>query len=241
MVVPAPVLTFRVIFELQKAEAKVRGPYHHDLEHWPNNFLSLSLFFRLCRDYDVVLLSGDVHYGYTSTMEVIHFDDDTYRAVVKEFPELRFPKTGSGATPTYQFLFASKFLQLTSSAAKNFASPFLQSLAVDLRDEYLLNNTGALQEGTYRDGKLHLVIPVTTPEGPAVKVVELETYKPACAFQQLSGNPYNSPYLEKHNIGFVVIDKKKVGHWFLAQSGSSPVSPRTWNFANRVYWEGTPP
>ena len=246
MVVPAPVLTFRVIFDLQKAEALARGPYHHDLEHWPNNHISLLLFFRLCRDYDVVLLSGDVHYGYTSTMEVSHFDDDSYRAVVKEFPELRFPKTGSGATPTYQFLFASKYLQLTSSAAKNYASTFLQSIAVGLRDEYVLNNHGALREGRYRDGELRLLIPDTfgQPEGPVVtqpQVVKLEDYKPSCAIQQFSGDPYNSPYLDKHNIGFVVIDKKKVGHWFLAQGGSGPVSPRTWDFANRVYWEGARP
>ncbi|MGH8242615.1 MAG: hypothetical protein ACRETY_04610 [Steroidobacteraceae bacterium] len=253
LVSPAPVLTLLSIPELQRFATKFIDPYILDLEQWPNNLEHLLTFFRLCGDRDVVILSGDVHYGYTSTARVSHFDDEAFRATVKDFAELRFPTRGSGTVPTYQFLYSTKFLQLTSSASHNYASSFLESLPKGFEHRLVIDNRKTIRVGTFHNGELRVSVsepptlsdPDATPIEPPghrhkeFKVVKLEDYKPTCAYHQLNSYPHNAPYLQLHNVGYVVIERKKIGHLLLSKSRH--VVGLTWDFANDVYWRGASP
>lgn len=239
LVAPAPVFGFETIDALQQTASAVLGPYTYDLEGWSANLKHLLLFLGLCTDQDVVLLSGDVHYGYTSTVKFSNFDDDFARAVARQFPMLTFPKKGDGANPTYQFLYASKYIQLTSSALMNYASSVLQQASKSGGEySWFVNNKGEVNQGTYKNGELKIVLKPRTHQDPdpAPEVVKLEVYKPGCALFQKYNDAYNSPYVADHNLGYVLINKKKVEHSFLV--GSGPTSRRTWDFANSIYWEG---
>src|SRR5262249_38290893 len=152
---------------------------------------------------------------------------------------LTFPKKGTGTSPTYQFLYASKHLQLTSSAAKNYASSLLYHASQSKTDvAYFVNNKGEVNEGTYKNGELRIRLrpPSHTDPAPPLEVVKLEDYKPGCAFYQRYNDAYNSAYIGEHNIGYVLIEGNKVENAFLTKGGLT--SKRTWDFANNTYWEG---
>ena len=123
LVAAAPVFGFRFIEELQAGVSAIRGPYFLDLENWSANKRHLMLFLHLMGNENVVLISGDVHYAFTSTVKFTVFDDKTLRDAIRIMPSgTVLPKTPAGVTPTYEALWTAHFLQLTSSALKNFAS-----------------------------------------------------------------------------------------------------------------------
>jgi hypothetical protein len=237
LVSPAPVFGFATIDALQGVAGKLLGPTPLDLESWSANLRHLLLFLGLCADYNVVLLSGDVHYAYTSTVKFSNFDDDFHRAVVKSYPGLWFPKKGTGPSPTYQFLYASRYIQLTSSAAKNYASNVLQSAASFATEySYFVNNVGEVKEGTFKNGELRILKGGGPHDPPKLEVVKLTDYKPGFALYQRYNDAYNSAYVGEHNIGFLTIHQKKVENSFLTMNGR--IGARTWDFGSEVYWEG---
>lgn len=232
IVAPGPVFGFETIDALQgKWGPRVVGPYPFDNESWAANMRHLLLFLTLCYDYNVVILSGDVHFAYTSTARFANFDDEFFRAVQAAFPKLTFPKTGSGASPSYQFLYSSSFIQLTSSAAKN-SNPSVLKIASSLTSQYafVLNNKGGVTKGMYKDGLLW----IETLLG--LKVVKVEDHQPSCLLYQRYNDAYNTPYTVEHNIGLLTIDKKQVANALLTKKGKT--AAKSWDFSNKVYWEG---
>jgi hypothetical protein len=211
-----------------------------DFEGWGANDMHLLLFLRLCGDLNVVLLSGDVHYSYTSTAKFSNFDDDLFRYAARLFPNRNLPKQMSGGSPTYQFLHASTYIQLNSSAARNFANSALQ-WASTISDQYsFFISQGKMNKGTYTNGELKLILaPITSVNpNPQPIVVKLSDYKPSCAlFQKYNDrNRHNSNYIGEHNIGYVSIDKKTIKNFFL-KDNARHFSERSWDFANDIYWQ----
>ena len=240
LVVPAPVFGFDLIDLFQQGISSVVGPYRLDLEGWAANHEHLMMFLHLCGDLDVVLISGDVHYGFTSTATFSVFDSTWMRSMVAKFPNWAWPKKGAGTSPTYQFLYASTHLQLTSSAAKNFAKVALQTLSsLPVGYSYFVNAKGKIETGMYKNGELRIRKASLLDDAPVLEAVALDDYKPICAYTQRYNDAFNSPYLSGHNIGLVAIDKRRVENSFLTKAGKT--STRTWSFANPAYWgEATP-
>jgi hypothetical protein len=56
------------------------GDYKYDYENWAANEEHLNQFLRLMAGRNIVLLFGDLHYGYSSTVRYIVFDSRTHRA-----------------------------------------------------------------------------------------------------------------------------------------------------------------
>jgi hypothetical protein len=52
---------------------------------------------------------------------------------------------------------------------------------------------------------------------------------------QRLNDAHNAPYLQEHNAGLLTVEGRRVEHVFL--TGRGPVAPRTWDFANDIYWD----
>ncbi len=235
LVVPGPVFDFPTIDQLQATISAIEGPYKYDLESWAANKNHLFLFMRLCGAQNIVLLSGDVHYGFTATAKVSTFDDDYLRDAIRQFPDLALPKKGEGVKPTYKFLYAAKFIQLTSSALKNSSGSESSALAmqtVSLSDEglALLIRGNDFELGKYKNGDFT----VYDIYGAYSQVRE-EDAKVSFALRERVNDALNSPYISSHNIGWLTIDKQDITHCFYTPSGK--ISERRWNFSSDAYWE----
>ena len=104
-----PVFNFASIESAQEAYSAVAGPYPKDLESWAANREHWLTFLRLIGDTNTVILSGDVHYGFTSTAKFSVFDD----AATSRVPLAGLPLKGFrivGAAPTYRYLYHAKFI-----------------------------------------------------------------------------------------------------------------------------------
>jgi hypothetical protein len=232
LVAPGPVFDFPTIDELQGGISAIIGPYPYDLESWAANKMHFFTFLRICGDQHVVLLSGDVHYGFTSTATVSTFDDDYLREAIRQFPDLVLPKQGAGEKPTYSFLFASKFIQLTSSALKNFAADVMHKVAVRDTGLALLIRGNEFKYGKYTNGVFTIYDPTDLSVHQTVKE---EDAKVGMLLRQRVNDVFNARYIGLHNLGWLTIDRQEITNCFYTPNGKE--SERRWNFASNVYWE----
>jgi hypothetical protein len=240
LVAAAPVFGFKFIEDLQNAVSAVAGPYFLDLESWSANRRHLMLFLQLMGDKNIVLLSGDVHYAFTSTVKFTVFDDKTLRAAIKLMPAgVTLPKNPAGATPTYEALWTAQFIQLTSSALKNFASTaFTQTPAnlTSMEPAMILTEDDDTEFGKFENNEF--TIYESNPFNPerVIKVKKpKEDLKPARLFRQRVNDAFNSRYVGEHNLGVVSFNDKTVSNYFYTSSGKD--SERTWDFTNSKLWE----
>lgn len=156
MVAAAPVFGFKFVEDLQALVGAVAGPYYKDLESWAANRRHLLLFLYLMGNANVVLLSGDVHYSFTSTVKFSVFDDKTLREAIRQFPrDVPPPVTPQEGSATYDFLWGAKFIQLTSSALKNFANDTAVRLPANLtlmEPALFIREDGGMVKGKYENG-----------------------------------------------------------------------------------------
>jgi hypothetical protein len=241
LVAAAPVFGFKLVEELQSFVDSdfVMGPYFLDLESWSANRKHMLLFLHLMGNANVVVLSGDVHYGFTSTVKFSVFDDKTLRNDIKRFPRgVTPPKAPSGTSPSYTFLWSSKFIQLTSSALKNFADDVavkIPAAMTTIEPAVFVVEDGGTVEGKYENGEFfEWIVPLDDKPGRFVKK-DKEILKPSSLFRQRINDAFNSPYVSEHNIGLLRIDAQEISNAFYTPSGK--IGERTWNFANDKYWE----
>lgn len=220
----APVFGFTFIEDLQKAVSTVAGPYFLDLESWSANRRHLMLFLQLMGNKNVVLLSGDVHYAFTSTVKFMVFDDKTLRDAIKLMPfGVTLPRTPVGATPTYDALWTAQFIQLTSSALKNFASTaFTQTPAhlTSMEPAMILTEADDREFGKFENNEF--TIYESNPFNPdrLIKVKKgKDEVKPARLFRQRINDAFNSRYIGEHNLGVVSFNDKTVTNYFFTSSG----------------------
>lgn len=239
LVAPAPVFGFKMVEDLQAAISAVAGPYFLDLESWSANKKHMQFFLHLMGNKDVVLLSGDVHYGFTATVKFSVFDDATIRSEISQFPkDVSPPANPSGAAPGYNFLWSAKFIQLTSSALKNFADNTKVKIPANLttiEPGVFLNEGGSAVEGKYENGNFYEWVdnPFDDKPGYFVKTTK-EALKPACLFRQHINDAINSRYVSEHNIGLLTVSGREVKNCFYTPNGKE--SERIWNLLNDSYW-----
>lgn len=240
LVAAAPVFGFKFVEDLQAIVGNIAGPYFLDLESWSANKRHLLLFLQLMGNLNVILLSGDVHYGYTSTVKFSVFDDRTIRDAIKYFPkDVSPPKTPPGTSPSYDFLWSAKFIQLTSSALKNYANNTAVKIPANMttiEPALFINESGATVEGKYENGDFFewVVNPFDDKDGKFIKKIK-EDFKPATLFRQRINDVFNSPYISNHNIGLLTINAQEITNCFYTSIGKE--AERTWNFSNNKYWE----
>jgi hypothetical protein len=235
----APVFGFKFIEDLQATVSAAAGPYFLDFESWSANRRHLMLFLQLMGDLNVVVLSGDVHYAFTSTVKFIVFDDKTLRAAVKMMPTgTSLPATPVGATPTYKPMWTSHYLQLTSSALKNFAhTVFTQTPAnlTTMEPAAIITEDNDVELGKFENNEF--VIEKSIPLS-SVKIKVKKTgaeLKPARLFRQRINDAHNSRYVADHNLGVVTFQDKAVTNYYFTAGGKQ--STRSWDFSNSKLWE----
>jgi hypothetical protein len=237
MVAAAPVFGFKFIEDLQILADVIKGPYFLDLESWAANRRHLLLFLYLMGKTNVVLLSGDVHYSFTSTVKFSVFDDKTLREAIRLFPrDTSPPVTPQGGAPSYQFLWDAKFIQLTSSALKNFARDVVQTAAglTNIEPALFIREDGGMLPGKYEDGEVFAwVAPVD--QKPRFVKLSRGDLKPATLFRQRINDAFNSQYLAEHNIGLLTVNSPEISNCFYTANGKT--AERSWNFSNDKYWE----
>jgi hypothetical protein len=239
MVAAAPVFGFKFVEDLQALVGAVAGPYFLDLESWAANRRHLLLFLYLMGNANVVLLSGDVHYSFTSTVKFSVFDDKTLREAIRQFPrDVSPPVTPQGGSATYDFLWGAKFIQLTSSALKNFASDTAVRLPANLtlmEPALFIREDGGMAKGKYENGDVfEWVVPPDDKPGKFIKQKK-EDLKPATLFRQRVNDAFNSQYISEHNIGLMTVNSPEISNCFWTAKGKT--AERSWNFSNDKYWE----
>ena len=239
LVAAAPVFGFKFIEDLQNAVSAAAGPYFLDLESWSANRRHLLLFLNLMADRDVVILSGDVHYAFTSTMKTVVYDDRTLREMIKWLPSgTTPPKMPSGTSPTYEPLWSARFLQLTSSALKNYASSTFTKIPANLTTAdtaSILTEDGNTLSGDPENGGF-AIVEWDLAEGRNVVLKKTkEEVKPARLFRQRVNDAANSRYVGEHNLGVASFQDRTVTNYFYTVNGRE--QERTWNFANGSTWD----
>lgn len=238
LVAAAPVFGFKFVEDLQAFVGAVAGPYFLDLESWSANRKHLLLFLYLMGNANVVLLSGDVHYSFTSTVKFSVFDDKTLRDAIKLFPQgMSPPATPQGSSPSYNNLWSAKFIQLTSSALKNFASDTAVKLPANLTAQELalfIKEDGKTVKGKYENGELFEWVEQQNDVPEFVKKRK-EDLKPANLFRQRVNDFFNAQYIGVHNIGLLTVSSPEITNCFYSSNGK--LAERTWNFSNDKYWE----
>ena len=208
---------------MQALVGEVAGPYFLDLESWAANRRHLLLFLYLMGNANVVLLSGDVHYGFTSTVKFSVFDDKTLREAIRQFPkDVSPPVSPQGGSPSYDFLWAAKFIQLTSSALKNFANDTAVGVPAGftlMEPALFLKEDGGMVKGKYDAGELfEWVVPLDDKFGKFVSRKKSDL-KPASLFRQRVNDALNTQYISEHNIGLLTINLPEIGNCFYTSKG----------------------
>lgn len=240
LVATGPVFGYATIDGPQRTISGQIGPTTFDLEGWAANQPHLLLFLTLCADLDVVLLSGDVHYAFTSTATFSVFDGQFVRDAVAKMPGLRLPKSGVGSSPTFAFLYQSRFLQLNSSAARNSTGAAWKA-AVMSGMASAAGENGFLLKGPkmtpskarFKNGKLYRWQQVGPLRGAWSEVSPADA-EPNFVIQQRINDPTNSTFLLEHNIGVASFSGRQVDNGFLV--GGKLVSTKRWDFASGAAW-----
>ncbi|HUR18309.1 MAG TPA: hypothetical protein VMZ51_05145 [Acidimicrobiales bacterium] len=240
LVTAAPVFGFSFVEALQSFISRIVGDYKFDLESWGANEDHLGLFLRLMSGRNVVLLSGDVHYGFTSTVRYTVFDS----AALRNGPRTTSATGGLSALPvaaatgaTYRPVSEARFLQLNSSALKNYASKvtWLASKLSFMSPATITDEDGVEHYGRYENGVFIMVEPSEDGTGFEQNIRLPSEVRPTTMFRQRINDAYNTDYIEEHNLGVVSFRGTSVRHSFHTPKGKK--SERTWDFANARYWE----
>jgi hypothetical protein len=238
LVAAVPVFGFGVIDFFHELLSRLKGPYPFDFEGWVGNKAQMELFLRLFAGRNVVVLSGDVHYGYTATVKYVVFDSETHRAGgVARTPTGVLPSRRAGLSPSYNVVSTGQFIQLTSSALKNQAGGRATSIPAALSRTQLstiLNDDGDTLSGDYQHGGFVMLETVGDP--PRFEFVRRTSreVRPVTLLRKRVNDAFNSGYVEPHNVGVVSFDGTEVSHFFLMEKGRH--SERRWDFSNPQYW-----
>lgn len=239
LVAPAPIFGYEWVDTLQRGISGFAGPYPFDLEGWAANQGHLFTFLLMCGNADVVVLSGDVHYGFSSTAMFSVFDSDFIRAMQGQFPGWSFPKVGSGTKPTFDHLYSSRFIQLCSSAQKNYASGLLAAVSrIPGAYGHIIDKDLKIREGAFKNPDLYrLLQPVPMLPGVMEKV-DVADAKPNFVVQQRVNDASNTPYIDKHNLGLATFLGRRVDNAFLINGALA--GKRSWDFASSTHWDYKP-
>lgn len=241
----APIFGFEWIDFFQKFLTFFTGPYKFDYESWAANEAQMAHLLKLLSGRNVILLSGDVHYGYTSTVSYTVFDSRRLRTGAASIsPTGALWSAPIGAEPSYRVVATSQILQLTSSALKNVAGGWKTRWPAKLSRTgagQILSDDGSVINGHYVQGRFLLVEDVVEdPRGGLVPrqqeyvVRTPQQVRPVTAYRQHINDEYNSPYLERHNLGVMLIRGPAVRHWFVTPNGNE--SEHTFDFTNPRYF-----
>ncbi|MET0542259.1 MAG: hypothetical protein ABWZ88_10935 [Variovorax sp.] len=240
LVSAAPVFGFKWVEGLQAFVTDLFGAYKFDYENWAANDAHFALFLKLLAGRNVVVLSGDVHYGFSSTVRYTEFDSlDSRAGGVRARPTGRLPALPGGAVPSYRPTTNAQFIQLCSSAINNYAGGLFTSIpAWFSRTE---PGTIRTDDGKTLHGRLErdvFIMLEPDPDRPDARkfVIRAPSFvKPVTMFHQRINDAYNSAYIGEHNLGLVSVRGMSVEHRYLM--GKSPQSERRWDFSNPRYWE----
>lgn len=238
LVAAVPVFGFGVTDYFHEVLSKLTGAYRFDFEGWVGNAAQMDLFLRTFAGRDVVVLSGDVHYGYTATVKYVVFDSEAQRTGgVARTPTGVLPSRRAGRSPSYDPVSTAQFIQLTSSAAKNQAGGRATSIPAWLSRTQLstiVDEDGAVLSGDYQHGAF--VMLETSGDPPRFEFVRRtkEEVRPVTLLRKRVNDAFNSGYVEPHNVGVVTFRDRSVSHCFLMEKSAH--SERRWDFSNPQYW-----
>lgn len=240
LVSAAPVYGFRWIEMFQKFLTFFAGAYKYDFENWAANKRHFEHFLQLLSGRNVVLLSGDLHYGYTSTARFVVFDSRRLRSPGPATTATGvLPRGAAGPVPSYAPVSTAQFIQLTSSALKNNAGGFFTRIPAWLsrtQPATIVTDNGDTVYGNFANGRF--VMLESSPTDPLDLLHVLRTpheVKPVTLFRQRINDAYNSGYLGNYNLGVVSFRDKAVSHYYLTPNGKH--SEHSWDFSNDRYWE----
>lgn len=240
LVSAAPVFGFMWVEALQALVTVFFGAYKYDFENWAANDEHFGLFLHLLAGRNVVVLSGDVHYGYSSTARYLEFDSRRSRAGgTRRSPTGGLPIVPGLPRPSYRPTSTAQFVQLCSSAINNFAGGFFTRFPAWLsrtQPARILTDDGDTKYGRYERGVFMMLENDHGDASGIQQAIRLPAeVKPVTLFRQRINDEFNSRYVENHNLGLVSIRATEVTHCFLMEKGRH--SERRWNFSNARYWE----
>lgn len=240
LVSAAPVFGFRWVEALQSFVSFIFGAYKYDYENWAANEGHFAHFLSLLAGRNVVVLSGDVHYGFSSTVRYTEFDSERSRgAGPRRTGTGGLPVVPGGAGASYRPTSNAQFIQLCSSAINNYAGGFFTRFPAWLSSTQparIDTDDGETVYGRYERGVF--VMLEHDPDDPLARVQVIrrpEEVRPVTLFRQRINDAFNSEYVGDHNLGLVSIRATSVEHCFLMEKGRH--SERRWDFSNARYWE----
>lgn len=240
LVSAAPVFGFRWVEALQSFVSFIFGAYKYDYENWAANEGHFAHFLKLLAGRNVVVLSGDVHYGFSSTVRYTEFDSQRSRSLgPRRSATGALPVISGIANASYRPTSNAQFIQLCSSAINNYAGGFFTRFPAWLSSTQpasIETDNGEIVYGQYERGIFVMLEP--DPDDPLRRVQVIrrpEEVRPITLFRQRINDAFNSEYVGDHNLGLVSIRATEVEHCFLMEKGQH--SERRWDFSNAKYWE----
>jgi hypothetical protein len=166
------------------------------------------------------------------------FDSDTARRGARRpTPTGSLLAAPAGMAASYRPTGEARFLQLNSSALKNYAS-WVTRIASKLSfnsPATILTDDGDERYGRYENGVFVMLETTDDGSGFEQRIRLPAEVRPVSLFRQRVNDAYNSAYVEEHNLGIVSIRGTTVRHSFQTPKGT--VSERMWDFTNPRYWE----
>ena len=242
----APVFGFETIDSAQMAvSGKILPTTYFDLEGWAANQAHLFLFLTLCRDHDVVVLSGDVHYAFTSTASFSVFDAAFVRGAAAKVPGMTLPGV-SGSKATNAHLYTSRFVQLNSSGTRNSVGGMVKTALMggmartQGESGYLFaGNPMSPSPARFKNGKLYT--PMTILGVTVWRERDLADVEPNFVYQQRINDPSNTRFINKHNLGYAQFLGRKVTNGFLVDGKLDPSNSTSFDFGSGAAWAPAQP
>lgn len=218
LVAPAPVFGYSSIEKLSKFAKDFLGPFPYDYESWQANENHFKLFCQLFGSKNVVLLSGDVHYGFMSRVKYTVFDDITAKQELRSrgslMPIYYYPPISPTGKNSNKALWETNFFQFTSSALNNYGSSVLKSISQSKGTSHFSgydSNNIFHPNLLYENNKYWELWPKLPREPkPIMKQISLTRL----IYQQ-----FNSSYIEKHNIGSLQIGRSGINNTIYGVKG----------------------
>lgn len=142
-----------------------------------------------------------------------------------------------GALPSYNHLWSTRFIQLTSGALKNFASDTAVKLPAKLivqQPALFISEDGKTSKGKYENDELFEWVEPRNDVPEFVKKKK-EELKPANSLRQRVNDFFNGQYISALNIGLLSINAPEITNFFYSSNGK--LAERTWSFSNDKYRE----
>ena len=170
LVAAAPVFGFEWIDFFQRVLVFFTDAYKFDFESWAANEAQMAHVLKVLSGRNVVLLSGDVHYGYTSTVSYTVFDSRSlHTAPAVPSPTGALPAVQAGPLPSYRPVATSQILQLTSSAIKNAAGGWKTRWPANwsrTKPGKVVTEDGSVLDGRFENGRFVMVELADEPDDP---------------------------------------------------------------------------